>query len=147
MTAKKILVALDFSEPSQRALSFAADMAKQLGATLEIVHVHPDVYDGHSDPSLGIPWPTLAQEERYMRFLDTELDRAIRGVLGDAADATTRHVVRGDPVKRIVAQAAEAKADMVCMGSTGKGAVERMLLGSVSQNVLRTCPVPVLTVH
>jgi nucleotide-binding universal stress UspA family protein len=147
MTAKKILVAHDFSDPSSRALSFAADLAKQLGASLEVVHVHPDVYDGHSDPSLGIPWPTAAQEERYLRFLDTELERAVKAVLGDEADNTPRHIVRGDPVKRIVAQADEVGAELICLGSTGKGAVERVLLGSVSQLVLRTSPVPVLTVH
>jgi nucleotide-binding universal stress UspA family protein len=146
MAAKKILVAHDFSDPANRALAFAADLADRLKASLEVVHVHPDVYDGQSDPSLGLPWPMPDQVERYMRFLDTEVERAVRGVLGESDNVKT-HVVRGDPAKRIVALAAELGADMICIGSTGKGAVERALLGSVSQRVLRTSEVPVLTVH
>ena len=144
---KKILVAHDFSDPSNRALSFAADLADQFGATLEVVHVHPDVYDGQSDPSLGLPWPAPDQVERYMRFLDSELERAVRGVLGPDTDKVKRSVARGEPAKRILAVASEVGADMVCLGSTGKGAVERALLGSVSQRVVRTSDVPVLTVH
>jgi len=147
MAAKKILVAHDFSEPASRALSFAADLSEQIGATLEVVHVHPDVYDGQSDPSLGLPWPAPEQSERYMRFLDTELDRVAHGVLGDKADGLNRHIVRGDPVKRIEAVANDVGADIICLGSTGKGAVERVLLGSVSQRVVRTSQIPVLTVH
>jgi nucleotide-binding universal stress UspA family protein len=148
MLAKKILVAHDFSDPSNRALAFASDLAAPLGAQVEVLHVHPDVYDGHSDPSLGLPWPAPEQVERYMRFLDTELERAVSAVLGpEAAREVKRHVVRGEPAKRIAASAKELGADMICLGSTGKGAVERVLLGSVSQRILRTAEVPVLTVH
>ncbi len=148
MLPKKILVAHDFSDPANRALAFAAQLAGRLGASLEVLHVHPDVYDGHSDPALGLPWPAPEQVERYMRFLDTELEGAVRGVLGDRKDLTiNRHVVRGEPAKRIAHCAQEFGVDLVCLGATGKGAVERMLLGSVSQSVLRACHTPVLTVH
>jgi nucleotide-binding universal stress UspA family protein len=145
MLPRKILVAHDFSDPANRALAFAADLADQVGASLEVMHVHPDVYDGHSDPTLGLPWPAPEQLDRYLRFLDTELERAVRGVLGD--QSIKRHVVRGEPAKRIAHMAHEVGADVVCLGSTGKGAVERMLLGSVSQSVLRASQTPVLTVH
>ena len=147
MRLTKILVAYDFSEPSNRALGFAADLAAKLGATLELVHVHPDIYDGHGAPAVGTPWPTGEQEERYLRFLDQELERVVHGVLGDAGAQVARHVVRGEPIKRIEALAQEVGADLLCIGSTGKGAVQRALLGSVSQRILRTSLVPVLTVH
>jgi nucleotide-binding universal stress UspA family protein len=147
MALNKILVAHDFSEPANRALAFAADLAAQVGTSLEVVHVHPDVYDGHGTPALGTPWPTHGQEERYMRFLHEEVQRTVRGVLGERAVHVKHHVVRGDPVKRIPALATETGADLICIGSTGKGAVERVLLGSVSQLIVRTSPIPVLTVH
>lgn len=147
MVTKTMLVAHDFSEPANRALLLAADLAKAVGATVHVVHVHPDVYDGHSDPALGLPWPTPDQEERYMRFLEAEVERSITAVLGEAGKAVKRHIVRGEPVKRIAALAQEVEADLICIGSTGKGAVERVLLGSVSQQLLRTSPVAVLTVH
>jgi nucleotide-binding universal stress UspA family protein len=147
MKLGKILVAHDFSQPADRALVFAADLASRLGASLEAVHVHPDVYDGHSDPALGTPWPSQEQEERYLRFLDQELLRAVARVLPGASESVARHVVRGDPVKRIETLAGEIGADLICLGSTGKGAVHRILLGSVSQRIVRTSSVPVLTIH
>lgn len=147
MKLSKILVAHDFSQPADRALQFAATLADRLGAELHVVHVHPDVYDGHSEAALGTPWPQHDQEERYLRFLDQEVERAITSVLGDGAAKVTRHIVRGDPVKRIESLAGEIGADALCLGSTGKGAVDRVLLGSVSQRVVRSSPVPVLTVH
>ena len=147
MQLSKILVAHDFSEPADRALVFALDLARRLGATLEVVHVHPDVYDGHSDPALGTPWPTPEQEQRYLRFLEQELARVVGLVLGADAEGIGRHVVRGNPVKRIEALADELGASAICIGSTGKGAVQRLLLGSVSQSIVRTSRLPVLTVH
>lgn len=148
MQLKKILVAHDFSEPASRALAFAATLATRVGASLEVVHVHPDVYDGHSDPALGTPWPTPDQEGRYLRFLEQELSRAVGLVLTpEQVESARLHIVRGDAVKRIEALAGEVNADAICIGSTGKGAVQRVLLGSVSQRIVRTSPVPVLTVH
>jgi len=147
MQLKKILVAHDFSEPADRALAFAASLAKQVGATLDVVHVHPDVYNGHSDPAVGTPWPTPEQEERYLRFLEQELQRAVQAVLGESGLLVTPHIVRGEPGKRIEALAGEVGAHVICIGSTGKGAVQRVLLGSVSQRIVRTSHVPVLTVH
>lgn len=148
MLSKKILVAHDFSHASDRAFSLALELAKALKGSVDVVHVHPDVYDGHSDPSLGLPWPMPDQEARYLRFLETELERAVRSVAGEEEDIPVRrHVARGEPVKRILSLAQELGADIVCIGSTGKGAVQRALLGSVSQRVLRTWPGTVLTVH
>ncbi len=147
MTIKTLLVAHDFSSPADRALLVAFDLAQALGATLHVAHVHPDVYDGHSDPALGLPWPSDQQTERYTRFLDTEVERVVTAALGDAGKTLQRHVVRGDPVKRLMALTDELGADLLCVGSTGKGAIERVLLGSVSQLLVRTSDVPVLTVH
>jgi nucleotide-binding universal stress UspA family protein len=147
MTIRKILAAFDFSEPAGRTLRWAHELGKQTGATLEVVHVHPDVYDGRSTPELGLPWPSSGQEERYMRFLEQELQTAVAGLVSPLERKITCHVVRGDPVKRVLALAEQVGADLVCAGSTGKGGVQRVLLGSVSESLLRTSPVPVLVVH
>jgi len=147
MTFRKILLAYDFSEPANRALLFAAELATKLGAELHLLHVHVDIYDGRSEPAAGIPWASQDQTDRYMRFLHSELHNSARAVVAELADKLTYHVVRGDPVKRIEAMAEELGADLICLGSTGKGAVARVLLGSVAQLVLRTSKVPVLSVH
>jgi nucleotide-binding universal stress UspA family protein len=155
MQLSKILVAHDFSEPATRALVYALSLARRLGATLHVVHVHPDIYDGHSDPALGTPWPTPEQEARYLRFLEQELGRVVDVALASegappsavSGEGPQRHVVRGNAVKRIEALAEELGANLICIGSTGKGAVQRFLLGSVSQSIVRTSRIPVLTVH
>ncbi len=147
MTIKSLLVAHDFSAPADRALLLAHNLAQALGAALHVAHVHPDIYDGHSDPALGLPWPTSQQTERYLRFLEGELTRIVTAALGEAGQKVQTHIVRGEPVKRLSALAAEVGADVICVGSTGKGAVARILLGSVSQHLVRMSRVPVLTVH
>lgn len=147
MGSAKIMVAHDLSVTASRALRFALDLARQMGASVEVVHVHPDVYDGRSTPAVGLPWPTEGQEERYMRFLDEELARAVEDIGGEPArEQVRRRVVRGIPEKRLIEVASEHAADFLCVGATGKGAVDRVLLGSVSQLLIRTCPIPVLIV-
>lgn len=146
MTISKILVAHDFSEPASRALRFAGELAKATGGKVALAYVHPDIYEGRGDPSLTLPAAMPGQGERYLRFLDDELKRIARQVLGDAADDLETHVVRGEPVQQIEKLAKELSADVICVGATGKGAVQRMLLGSVSQLVLRTSPVAVMIV-
>jgi nucleotide-binding universal stress UspA family protein len=146
VTIRKILVAHDFSEPATRALGFAAMLAKETSATVELVHVMPDLYDGRGELALAVP-PTLpGQGERYMRFLQEELERAVQLALPELAGKLPCHALRGDPVRRIEALAKEIGADVVCVGATGKGAVARVLLGSIAQLLLRTSTVPVLIV-
>jgi nucleotide-binding universal stress UspA family protein len=147
MTIQKILAAFDFSEPAGRAVSWAYQLAKSSGATLEVVHVHPDLYDGRSTPELGLPWPSEGQEERYMRFLEQEVKTALAALVDPLGAQIPLHIVRGDPVKRTLAVAEQISADLVCVGSTGKGGVQRVLLGSVSESIVRSSPVPVLIVH
>lgn len=144
MTIRKILVAHDFSDSANRALSFASQIASQSGAKLELVYVHPDIYDGRGDPSLTLPSALPGQAERYLRFLEEELIRVAKGA--GAPEDVRCHVLRGDPIKRLEGLAEEVGADAICVGATGKGAVERVLLGSVSQLVLRSSSVPVLIV-
>jgi nucleotide-binding universal stress UspA family protein len=146
VTVSKILVAHDFSEPGARALRFAARLAKETDASVELVHVMPDLYDGRGDLALAVPPTMPGQGERYMKFLQEELERAVQLALPELTGKVACHALRGDPVKRIEALAKEIGADVVCVGATGKGAVARVLLGSISQLLLRTSTVPVLIV-
>jgi nucleotide-binding universal stress UspA family protein len=59
----------------------------------------------------------------------------------------TTEVLQGDPVETIADYAGEYGVDLVVMGTHGRGGVSRMLLGSVTERVVRTAPVPVLTVR
>lgn len=147
MALQTILCAFDFSEPAARALRWAGELASSLHARVEIVHVHPDLYDGRGEVALGLPWPNAGQEARYLRFLQQEVLHAARTITGQPELAVRVHIVRGDPVKRVLACAEEMGAEMVVVGATGKGPVQRAMLGSVSEYVLRSSKVPVATVH
>lgn len=146
MNLRKILTAHDFSPPADRALRLAAEIAERLGAELHVVHVLPTVNATSTDPG-GRPWATPDQADRYSRFMEQELERAVSSALGETTLRVNRHVTPGDPIERIEAVAKELGADLICLGSTGKGAVQRALLGTVSQRVVRSSVVPVLTVH
>ncbi len=146
MTFKKILLAHDFSEPADRATRFASELAKQLGASIDAVYVMPDLYDGRADEIAYLPPTQEGQSARYVEFLRQELARAVRSALGNDEVQVATHASRGDPVKRIEQLAKELNADVLCVGATGKGAVARALMGSTSQALLRSSPVPVLVV-
>lgn len=147
MALQTILCAFDFSEPAARALRWAHDLAVSLHARVEVVHVHPDVYDGRGEVAVGLPWPNAGQEERYLRFLEQEISQAARTITGQPQLSVRVHILRGDPVKRVLACAEEQHADLIVVGATGKGRVQRVMLGSVSEYLLRGSAVPVAIVH
>jgi nucleotide-binding universal stress UspA family protein len=147
MTIQSIICAFDFSEPASRALAWAQQLASVTHARLELVHVHPDIYDGRSEAALGVPWPSQGQEERYLRFLEQEVRESARAITGQSEPPLTVHIMRGDPVKRVLACAEERHADLIVVGATGKGRVQRVMLGSVSEYILRASRVPVAIIH
>lgn len=117
MAIGKILVAHDFSSPANRALRFAATMAHDIGARLEVALVHPDPYDGRGELDLALPAALPGQGERYLRFLEEELRRVVVEVLGATHPVVPCHVLRGDPVKRLDELARELGADVICIGA------------------------------
>jgi nucleotide-binding universal stress UspA family protein len=147
MAIQTIAIAFDFSEPAGRALRWAQELAVLMHARLEIVQVYPDLYDGRGDVALGLPWPSAGQEDRYLRFLEQEVRGAAQILLGEDSASFGVRVVRGDPVKRFLAAAEEMRADLLVVGATGKGRVQRMMLGSVSEYLLRLSHVPVAVIH
>ncbi|MDB4972029.1 MAG: universal stress protein [Myxococcaceae bacterium] len=146
MICSKILVAYDFSDASARALRFAEHLAKKADARLDLVYVMPDVFDGRAELSLELPSGLPGQDERYMHFIKAELERTVSTVLPSTVVPVRCHALRGEPVRRLEALAQELGSDLICVGATGKGAVARVMLGSISQLLVRTSPTPVVTV-
>lgn len=140
----RILLAIDGSDASNLAVDAAAALAWPTGATLEIVSVIP------VDAELfGGPWPAAAyvQSNEVREELSGELGRQ----LTVAADAVRRPglevtttLAEGRPASEIVRRAAQDAVDMVIVGARGHGTLERMLLGSVSAEVVDRAPCPVL---
>lgn len=145
ISLKTVLVATDFSEPSQVAVRYGRALAEAFNASLHILHVVPD--------SMALPWATMADglamadvqrqwEREANERLQQMLPESERAALG--AVLTTR---AGDPVRQITSYAVETGADLVVLGTHGRGPVAHMLMGSVAERVVRTAPCPVLTVR
>jgi nucleotide-binding universal stress UspA family protein len=143
---RNILVAFDGSEHAERALSEAIDMARSNGASLTLVSVSPGLAPWVLMPG-PMPAPTNIGE------LEQEIAREYQAMLDKAAAKVPEEV----PAKKVLLEARAASAivsqvrkgdhDLVVMGSRGRGELESMLLGSVSNGVLHQSPVPVLIVH
>ncbi len=147
MAPQHILVATDFSPPADRALELAKTLHGALGAAVELIHVHVDPFDGYAhSPELSL-WGNAKQFEAYMLGLDMMLKNTVKQVFGSDAQTVSTSVVRGVAAETIVSAAEERNADLICVGTTGKGAVQRALMGSVALGLLRKSPIPVLTVH
>jgi nucleotide-binding universal stress UspA family protein len=142
---KTVLVATDFSEPSEVAVRYGRALADAFHASLHILHVVPD--------SMALPWATMADGlgmADVQRRWQQEANDRLRQMLPECELATghaTLTTRAGDPVRQIVAYAAETRADLVVLGTHGRGPVAHMLMGSVAEHVVRTAPCPVLTVR
>ncbi len=139
---KRILVAIDGSEPSLKAARMAADIALRFGSKLTLVHVvpklllPPDVY--------GL---TIAEVEKEHRaYADRLLERALATLEEPGLDVSTA-VLYGSPAEAIAEEGAAADVGMIVAGSRGLGAVARMFLGSVSDRLVHISSKPVLVVH
>lgn len=140
---RRILVPLDGSDTAARGLDTAFAIARAFDASLVFLHVieHPAMV---ADVGLPLDWAQFSAtlREHGRRVLDAAHQAAsAAGIASEArmVDAVTARV--GDV---IVEQAAEARCDLVVIGSQGRRGVERVLLGSDAERVVRLSPVPVL---
>ena len=144
-TIATILVATDFSEASDAALSYAKSLAKAFGATIHVLHVLEDLA-AHAWTTevyvAALPGVHEEMEKQARERLDATLTPDER----DAYKATLT-LRTGSAFVEIVRHAREIKADLLVMGTHGRGAIAHMLLGSVAERVVRKAPCPVLTVR
>ncbi len=140
---RHILVALDFNPISEHALTYAVDLAERLGARLTVLHVYSLAVLMALD---GEYLPTAEGASNKAGDAQKHLDAALLPFAG--RKVAIHGVLRvGSAAEEICAQATELGADLVVVGTHGRGALGRALLGSVAQSVLHTSPVPVLTVR
>jgi nucleotide-binding universal stress UspA family protein len=139
---RNVLCPTDFSEFSQRALAHAVTLARWYEARLTVLHVLPLVPTAVGFPPLVSPitWEPVSRERLLEEVKQFAAPAAAAGVAADAA------VVEGPAVRMILERAREIRADLVVMGTHGRGGFEKWVLGSVTEKVLRQAPCPVLTV-
>ncbi|SRR5579883_602125 len=141
----RILVPTDFSKFSQHALTYAAAFAEKFGAELYLLHVVQNL-------ALVIPEvipvepPLTPSVEQLTTAVQSAFDRVIsENRLHDLA--IHREVREGTPFYEIVQYAREAAIDLIVMGTHGHTGLAHVLLGSVTEKVVRKAPCPVLTVR
>jgi nucleotide-binding universal stress UspA family protein len=125
---KKILLATDFSEAARRAGEVAVALAKRAGDALVLLHV--------AEPLLHVPAiHASALEEALAERALSEL-QAVSDELRAGGMAVEERLAKGDPPELIAAVAKEVGARMIVLGTSGRRAVARLLLGSVAQHAL-----------
>jgi universal stress protein A len=146
MAIKKILVPVDFSSDSLKALAYARDFAGLFGAELSILHVvEPIYYATPADMYVTTPNLTMLLEEqrrvgaRQLARLAAELEK--KGQSGRTMLKT------GAPAQVIIDTARSTRADLIIMATHGRTGLAHMLMGSVAEKVVRGAACPVLTVR
>jgi nucleotide-binding universal stress UspA family protein len=133
---KHILVATDFSEPSEAALAHGRALATTFGARLHLLHVMQNLF---LRPVPGDPHALKAATIRNLELLLTDDDRKAQAVAAlETSDA---------PAEAIVEYARAHAIDLIVLGTHGRSGMARVLIGSVAENVVRTAPCPVLTMR
>lgn len=144
MTTDKILCALDFYEASKRALQVASELAKSLGADLELLHVY-DI-----PPLLNVTGSTAVTVADYlepvMHAAQLALEEQHAALEARGIRATTK-LLAGSAAATIAEEASRYGATMIVMGTHGRSGIGHLLLGSVAERVVRTAAMPVLTVR
>ncbi|MGX7092983.1 universal stress protein [Hutsoniella sourekii] len=143
MTApyKKLLVAIDGSPTSDLAFKRAVELAKEFEAHLEIVHAVEDL-------------TTASPHDEFRAVLDIYRKKG-QSLLADyqgqaeklACPSFDLELLIGDPRFQIVKYAKEQDCDLILVGSTGKGALQKMLIGSVSDYITKHAACDVLIVR
>ncbi len=137
---RRIVVPVDFSPSSAEALRIALELARSSEGEVTILHVcevPAYAYSGMVIAPVDLLAPVIeAAEQRLADLVATLREPRARSALRV-----------GTPAEQILAAAAEAHADLVVMGTHGRRGVAHLVMGSVAERVVRTSPVPVLTVR
>jgi nucleotide-binding universal stress UspA family protein len=143
MTFQNILVPIDFDETSDRALKTATALAANLGASITIFHtvdIPPYAY-AYFGAALPPPDMLSVLEAAARKSLDQKLE-TVRATVPSAKSILTT----GTPWRHIIAAIEKLNVDLVVMGTHARRGVEHVLLGSVTEKIVRASSVPVLTV-
>jgi len=152
---EKILVPLDGSEHSFRALETAAQLAKRFGGKITLIHV----YSVTVRPVI-MPEPTTLTHPGIPVMTPAEVSKVVEAtrkagasILADSEQRVKAEeiqvesiLVEGNVVQEIIKTAKEGKFDLIVMGARGISKIREILLGSVSDGVIRNAHCPVLVV-
>jgi nucleotide-binding universal stress UspA family protein len=141
-----ILVPTDFSAPAEHALAYARTLADSCGASLHLLHVIDDPFAG--GVYMGMAG---APPEGFFEQLDHRSRARLGALLTDEDKRKYSAVIAtrmGQPATEILNYARDnGPIDLIVIATAGRGAMSRLVLGSVTDKIVRGAPCPVLTVH
>jgi nucleotide-binding universal stress UspA family protein len=147
---KKIIVPVDGSEHSDRALSYALDLAEKYSAEIKLLSVaQPVIAMG---PLYSIqPMMSPSSTSMYVKEIEVAHKKMLEKALKKAKETKPKiriseQLVNGRPAERIVEIANKESCDLIVMGSRGAGGIKEFFLGSVSDRVADEASCPVLLV-
>jgi len=141
LSIENILLATDFSASSRAATAYAMGLARRFGSKIKLAHVFdPSIVTAYEEAIIGFP-PALRREvtEESMERLQTSfLDSGIK---------TQILISEGhQPAKELLKIAREEEVDLIVAGTESKTGIDRLLLGSTAEQLIRNAPCPVLTI-
>lgn len=141
---KNILFATDFSESSEEAFSYALSFARSFRARIFVLHVISEPVDMR-----GFYVPHISFDS-----LESEIIASAQKMLKEfctshfkESDHYAFDVVSGIPSEKIIKHAEQENADLIVMGTHGRGGLDHLLFGSNAEKIVRRSPIPVLTVR
>jgi nucleotide-binding universal stress UspA family protein len=140
---KTLLFATDFSTGSARACDLARSLADTCGASMVLLHVITELSDRHARLVSAEVFEKLAAEMERHALEDM---RDFRERYFKDMPVTTEIAV-GKSHEEIIRHAKKIGADLILMGTAGRAGIEKMLMGSTAEKVVRSSPIPVLTVR
>jgi nucleotide-binding universal stress UspA family protein len=144
MAFRSILVPVDYSEPSRRALELALSLADD--AEVTVIHAW--------DRPAYVGEQVIAQPDGSRRSLselirenaERDMNEFLAQVKAPPGKTFKHHLVTGDPVSAIILEASKPGYDVLVVGTHGRTGMTKLLLGSVTEKLIRLSPIPVLTV-
>lgn len=140
---KKILCPVDFSKFTEEVIVYAADIAKQYGAELHVLHVIPNLTYFTPYESFLTPENLVAVEKNIQNEVERDFGKILKHV-----DMEIKKVVKtGVAFVEIIEYAKSEGIDLIVMGTHGRSGIEHILIGNVAEKVVRKSPCPVMTIR
>jgi nucleotide-binding universal stress UspA family protein len=141
VSVKKILLATDFSSASEKAATYARALARRFSSTVEIAHVFdPSIVTSYEEAIIGMP----VNERR--RISNENLQRLRDDFSASGIDTRTTSPESHRAAADLLKVAKEHEVDVIITGTQSKSGVERLILGSTAEQLIRNAECPVLTV-
>jgi universal stress protein A len=143
MRVKSILVPLDFSPPSKKALDYAVDLAREFKAKLTLLHVVEPV----GTPDFAASFPLVMEDDELMAVARNELEQQVKAARLPRPMVEKILVRFGRSFHEITEAARTRKVDLIVISTHGHTGLKHALLGSTTERVVRHASCPVLVVR